>query len=75
MSFKYYITLSVVWILIGLPLDAFGQYIQKESVNGVNFAIIYSEGLAKSAQWDLGFKMMRNGATIRHQVSGEMAGI
>lgn len=74
MSFKYYITLSVVWILISIPVDAFGQYIQKESVNGSTFGIIYSEGLAKSAQWDLGFKMMRNGTTIRHKVSGGNGG-
>ncbi|UVV57408.1 hypothetical protein NXW60_10580 [Bacteroides fragilis] len=29
--------------------------------------MIYAEGLAGSAQWVSGFKMMKNDATIRHQ--------
>lgn len=72
MSLKYYIILSIVWVWFSSPLDTFGQYILKDTVTlskGKKYAIIYSEGLAKSAQWNLGFKMMRDSATIRHQVS------
>lgn len=72
MSFKYYIILLIVWVCFSFPSDAFGQYILKETIpssNGQKYAIIYSEGLAKSAQWNLGFKMAKGGATIRHQVS------
>lgn len=69
MSFKYYFILSTVFMCLGFPSGAFGQYVQKESVNNVSFAIIYSEGLAGSAQWGVGINMMRNGATIRHQVA------
>lgn len=69
MSFKYYSSLLTVLICFGLPPRAFGQYIRKESVGGKTFAIIYSEELPKTARWEPGIKMMRNGATIRHQVS------
>lgn len=69
MNLKYYIILSVVWLCFCFPLDVFGQYIKKEPVNGKDYAVIYAEGLAGAAQWNLGFKMMRNGATIRHQVT------
>lgn len=69
MSLKYYIILPVVWVCLCFPLGAFGQYIQKETVKTKEYAVIYSEGLAGSAQWTPGFRMMRNGATIRHQVS------
>lgn len=77
MSFKYYIILSIVWVWFGSLPDVFGQYILKDTVTsskGKKYAIIYSEGLAKSAQWNLGVKMMRGGATIRHQVSGGNGG-
>lgn len=69
MNLKYYIILPVVWGCFCFPSGAFGQYIKKETVNGKDYAVIYSEGLAGAAQWNLGFKMMRNGATIRHQVT------
>lgn len=71
MSFKYYSILLSVLVCLGLPSRAFGQYLlkEKETVNGKTYAIIYSEGLAGAAQWESGMKMMRNGATIRHQVS------
>ena len=69
MNLKYYIILPVVWVCFCFPSGAFGQYIKKETVNGKDYAVIYSEGLAGAAQWNLGFKMMRNGATIRHQVT------
>ncbi|EXY16975.1 Lcl domain-containing protein [Bacteroides fragilis] len=69
MSLKYYIILPVVWVCLCFPSGAFGQYIQKETVNSKEYGVIYSEGLAGSAQWTPGFRMMRNGATIRHQVS------
>lgn len=69
MSFKYYILLPIVWVCLCFPSDAFGQYIKKETVNSQVYAVIYAEGLAGSAQWISGFKMMKNDATIRHQVS------
>ena len=69
MSFKYYILLPIVWVCLCFPSDAFGQYIKKETVNSQVYAVIYAEGLAGSAQWVSGFKMMKNDATIRHQVS------
>lgn len=69
MSFKYYSTLLIVIICLGFPSGAFGQYLQRETVNAKEYAIIYSEGLAGAAKWETGMKMMRNGATIRHQVS------
>lgn len=74
MNFKYYIVLLLVWACSGSPLDAFGQYIRKEPVNSKECAVIYSEGLAGAAQWTPGFKMMRDGATIRHQTSKGNAG-
>jgi hypothetical protein bfra3_22056 len=69
MSFKIY---SILWIVLscfGSPSEVFGQYIRKETVGGKEYAVIYSEGLAGAAQWETGVKMMRNGTTIRHQVS------
>lgn len=69
MSFK---TCSILWIVLfcfGLPSGVFGQYIQKETIGGKTYAVIYAEGLAGAAQWGSGVKIMRNGATIRHQVS------
>lgn len=69
MSFKYYSILLSVLVCLVLPSRAFGQYLQREVVNGKTYAIIYSEGLAGAAQWKGGMKMMRNGTTIRHQVS------
>lgn len=69
MSFKYYSILLIVLVCLGFPLGAFGQYLQKETISGKTYAIIYSEGLAGAAQWSAGMKMMRGGATIRHQVS------
>lgn len=69
MSLKYNMILSLVWLCFSFPSDALGQYILKETVNKKTYAVIYSDGLAKSAQWSLGMKMMKNNATIRHQVS------
>lgn len=69
MSFK---TCSILWIVLfcfGLPSGVLGQYIQKETIGGKTYAVIYAEGLAGAAQWGSGVKMMRNGTTIRHQVS------
>lgn len=69
MSFN---TCSILWIVLfcfGLPSGVFGQYIQKETIGGKTYAVIYAEGLAGAAQWGTGVKMMRDGATIRHQVS------
>lgn len=68
MIFKYYILLSIVWVCACFPLHVFGQYIQKETVNGKDYAVIYSEGLAEAARWGTGFRMTKDGATIRHQV-------
>ena len=58
-----------VLFCFGLPSGVFGQYIQKETVGGKTYAVIYAEGLAGAAQWGSGVKMMRDGTTIRHQVS------
>lgn len=69
MSFKTYSILWSVLFCFGFPLEVFGQYIQKETIGGKTYAVIYSDGLAGSARWGLGVKMMRNGTTIRHQVS------
>lgn len=69
MSFN---TCSILWIVLfcfGCPSGVFGQYIQKETIGGKTYAVIYAEGLAGAAQWGSGVKIMRNGATIRHQVS------
>ena len=69
MSFN---TCSILWTVLfcfGLPSGVFGQYIQKETVGGKTYAVIYAEGLAGAAQWGSGVKMMRDGTTIRHQVS------
>lgn len=74
MSFKYYIILLIVWVCFSFPSDTFGQYILKDTITSSKdkkYAIIYSDGLAKSAQWSLGVKMAKGGATIRHQVSKE----
>ena len=68
-SFKTYPILWIVLFCFGFPSGVFGQYIQKETVGGKTYAVIYSEGLAGTAQWGIGVKMMRNGTTIRHQVS------
>lgn len=68
-SFKIYPILWIVLFCFGLPSGVFGQYIQKETIGGKTYAVIYSEGLAGAAQWGTGVKMMRDGATIRHQVS------
>lgn len=73
MSFKTYSVLWTVLFCFGLPSVAFGQYIRKEQITQNSqtktYAVIYAEGLAGAAQWAPGVKMMRNGATIRHQVS------
>lgn len=69
MSFN---TCSILWTVLfcfGLPSGVFGQYIQKETIGGKTYAVIYAEGLVGAAQWGSGVKMMRNNATIRHQVS------
>lgn len=68
MSIKYYVNLPMVLVCLCFPLGAFGQYIQKEGIKGKDYAVIYSEGLAGAAQWGIGVKMVRNGATIRHQI-------
>lgn len=39
------------FILLRLSSGVFGQYIQKETVGGTTYAVIYSEGLAGAAQW------------------------
>ena len=49
-------------------MAVFGQYIQKETLNDKSYAVIYSEGLAEAARWGAGFRMTKDGATIRHQV-------
>lgn len=69
MRIGYCYMLLVVLICFGFPSDASGQFIRKESIDSKSYAIIYAEGMAKSAQWTMGFRMMRNGTTIRHQVS------
>lgn len=69
MSFKYYSTLLSFLVCLGFPSRTFGQYLQKETVKDKTYAIIYSEGLPGAAKWEAGMKMMRDGATIRHQVS------
>lgn len=73
MSFKTY---PIIWIILfcfGFPTVALGQYIQKETIiekdKTTTYAVIYSEGLAGAAQWGTGVKMMKDGTTIRHQVS------
>lgn len=68
MNFRYYIILSIACACACFPLHAFGQYIQKETVNGKPYAVIYSEGLAGAARWGAGFSMAKKGATIRHRV-------
>ncbi len=74
MRFGTYYILLFVLTCFGFPSDTFGQFIRKEAVGGDTFAVIYAEGMAKSAQWVTGFRMMRNGTTIRHQVSGGNGG-
>lgn len=69
MSFKTYSILWIVLFCFGFPSGVFGQYIQKETIGGKTYAVIYADSLAGSAQWGLGVKMMRNGTTIRHQVA------
>lgn len=69
MSFKTYSILWTVLFCFGFPTGVFGQYIQKETVGTNTYAVIYADGLAGAARWTPGVKMMRNGATIRHQVS------
>lgn len=69
MSFKIYPILWIVLFCFGFPSGVFGQYIQKEVIGGKTYAVIYSEGLAGAARWGTGVKMMKDGATIRHQVS------
>ena len=70
MSFKTYSILWTVLFCFGFPMGVFGQYIQKEeNIGGKTYAVIYADGLAGVARWTPGVKMMRNGATIRHQVS------
>lgn len=69
MSFK---TCSILWAVLlcfGLPSGVFGQYIQKETVGGKTYAVIYSDGLAGAARWGAGVRMMKDGATIRHQAT------
>lgn len=68
-SFK---TCSILWAVLfcfGLPSGVFGQYIQKETVGGKTYAVICSDGLAGAARWQAGVRMMKDGATIRHQVT------
>lgn len=73
MSFKTYPILWIVLCCFGFPSVALGQYIKKEAITEkgktTTYAVIYSEGLAGAAQWGTGVKMMKDGATIRHQVS------
>lgn len=69
MSFKTYSILWIVLFCFGFPSGVFGQYIRKETVGAKTYAVIYSEGLAGAARWGTGVKMMKDGATIRHQVS------
>lgn len=73
MSFKIYPILRIILCCFGFPSIAFGQYIRKETITEndktTTYAVIYSEGLAGAAQWGTGVKMMKDGATIRHQVS------
>lgn len=69
MRFGTYYMLLFVLTCFGFPSDASGQFIRKEPVGDKTFAVIYAEGMAKSAQWVTGFRMMRNGTTIRHQAS------
>ncbi|MCS2333701.1 DUF1566 domain-containing protein [Bacteroides sp. BFG-606] len=69
MSFN---TCSILWTVLfcfGLPSGVFGQHIQKETVGGKTYAVIYADSLAGAAQWGSGVMMMREGTTIRHQVS------
>lgn len=73
-SFK---TCSVLWTVLFcfvFPPVASGQYIRKETVKKGDqtyiYAVIYAEGLAGSAQWAPGVKMMTDrGITIRHRVT------
>lgn len=69
MSFKTYSILWIVLFCFGFPSGVFGQYIQKETIGGKTYAVIYADGLAGAAQWEIGVKMMKDGTTIRHQVS------
>ena len=69
MSFKTYSILWIVLFCFGFPSGVSGQYVQKETIGGKTYAVIYADGLAGAAQWGPGVKMMRNGTTIRHQVS------
>jgi len=69
MSFKTYSILWIVLFCFGFPTGIFGQYIQKETIGGKSYAVIYADGLAGAAQWSPGVKMMRGSTTIRHQVS------
>lgn len=69
MSFKTYSILWIVLFCFGFPSGAFGQYIRKEAVGGKTYAVIHADGLAGAAQWGIGVKMTRNGATIRHQAN------
>lgn len=48
-SFKTYPILWIVLFCFGFPSGVFGQYIQKETVGGTTYAVIYSEGLAGAA--------------------------
>ena len=69
MSFNTYSILWIVLFCFGFPSGVFGQYIQKETIGEKTYAVIYADGLAGAARWAPGVKMMRNGTTIRHQVS------
>ena len=69
MSFKTYSILWIVLFCFGFPTGVFGQYIQKETIGGKSYAVIYADGLAGAAQWSPGGEMMRGSTTIRHQVS------
>lgn len=69
MSFNTYSILWIVLFCFGFPSGVFGQYIQKETIGEKTYAVIYADGLAGAARWVPGVKMMRNGTTIRHQVS------
>lgn len=74
MRFGTYYMLLFILTCFGFPSDASGQFIRKEVAGVKTYAVIYAEGMAKSAQWVAGFRMMRNGTTIRHQVSGGNGG-
>ena len=44
MSFKTYSILWIVLFCFGFPTGIFGQYIQKETIGGKSYAVIYADG-------------------------------